>query len=318
MKNYVIIHGHFYQPPREDPWTGLIPTQESAAPYHDWNVRITRECYAANAYSRVLDPLGRITSIINNYEHMSFNIGPTLLWWLKSNAPRVYRRIVEADHTSGQHNNGHGNAIAQAYNHTILPLSTPKDIRIQVSWGIEDFRFHFDRMPEGIWVAETAVNPLTIDILIDFGIKFVILSPWQAESVRKHASSDFVSLEDKPIRECGPYILERPNGRIAVFFYNHVLAQGISFQHFLHNSEFLYDKILEQCDLQKQNYLLAVATDGEVYGHHEPFGDMCFAALVERIGRQDAIALTNFGNYLELFPPKQHVKLKPGEESKGT
>ncbi|MCF6335462.1 MAG: glycoside hydrolase, partial [Spirochaetales bacterium] len=180
MKNSMILHGHFYQPPRENPWTGLVPLQDSAKPFHDWNQRQTRECYGANAFSRYLDKDGLVRDIVNNYEYLSFNFGPTLMSWLKNKAPNIYRKILEADKLSIMRNNGHGNAIAQGYNHTILPLDSPKDAEIQISWGLKDFESHFNRESEGIWLPETAVNYQIIDLLIERKIKYIILSPWQA------------------------------------------------------------------------------------------------------------------------------------------
>lgn len=318
MTNSLIIHGHFYQPPREDPWTGLIPYQQSAKPYHDWNKRITKECYAANASSRVLDPDGNIIDIVNNYEYMSFNFGPTLLSYIKTHARNVYESIIEGDTLSRKRNNGHGNAMAQVYNHQILPLQSKEDVQTQIIWGKHDFFEHFGRMPEGMWLSETAVNYKVIDILIKEGIKFIVLSPWQAEAVCPVGSQNWRPLHSEPAPSYRSYQIDRHQGSIAVFFYNHQLAQGISFENHLHNADTLYSIIQGFTNPQDESHLINTATDGEVYGHHRAFGDMCFAALTGLVTKSDAIVFTNYADYLEKHPPKYIVKLKEGEESKGT
>ncbi len=318
MKNYLIMHGHFYQPPREDPWTGIVHTQPSAAPFHDWNARITRECYAANAASRFLHYDGRIEDIINNYRILSFNFGPTLLWWIKNEAPHVYEAILEADRLSVDANNGHGNAIAQAYNHTILPLDETRDARIQIKWGLADFEYHFGRPSEGIWLPETAINEEIADILLEEGIKFVILSPWQAEAIFADGAEEWEELGDKPAPYQYPYRLERPHGNLNVFLYNQDLAQGLSFEHYLKSADTLYTRLLASHDSENPGHLIHVATDGEVYGHHEPYGDMCLAALQKHVREGNKFTFTNYGNYLALYPPVHQVRLRPGEKGLGS
>ncbi|MBN1648597.1 MAG: DUF3536 domain-containing protein [Spirochaetales bacterium] len=316
VKNYLVIHGHFYQPPREDPWTGTIPKQPSAEPYQNWNVRINRECYAANSASRVLNSRGNIEKIINNYRYFSFNFGPTLLSWLKTEAPGVYARIIDADKHSCTVNNGHGNAIAQSYNHTILPLD-PKDIaRTQIHWGIEDFYSHFGRKPEGMWLPETAVNTAIVDELIAQKIQFVILSPCQAEAVCQEGAKTWRSLFDHPVPSHKAYRIERPGGNLAVVFYDPTLASGISFGHFLTDADKLKQTLDGYYNENDAAHLVNIATDGEIYGHHEPFGDMCFAALASKI--DDRFIITNYANYLEQHPPHELVKLKSGEDDAGT
>ncbi|MEW5815508.1 MAG: DUF3536 domain-containing protein [Spirochaetota bacterium] len=317
MKNYLVIHGHFYQPPREDPWTGLIYLQDSAAPYHDWNNRITKECYAANSASRILNSAGKIIDIVNNYQFLSFNFGPTLINWLSRYACTIYKKILEADRASREKNNGHGNAIAQAYNHIILPLAPKEDIRTQIRWGLKDFEHHFQRASEGMWLPETAVNYDVIDILIEEGIQFIILSPWQAEAVCPIESQEWKPLNGAPARSNMAYRLDTKNGSMAVFFYNHILAQGVSFEHYLVNADSFFTKIISFCRPEPSN-LINIATDGEVYGHHEPFGDMCLAALSRLVTNSDEVQFTNYGRYLELYPPQYLVKLKNGEDGRGT
>lgn len=321
MQTSLILHGHFYQPPRENPWTDLIPRQPSAAPFHDWNRRITQECYAANCYSRYLGAYGEILNISNNYEIFSFNFGPTLMNWLKTESPNVYAKITEADAVSRSRNNGHGNAIAQVYNHIIMPLASIEDKRIQIKWGIEDFRSHFNRDPEGMWLAETAVNEETIDCLIEAGIRFIILSPWQAESVEDPKTGKMIKVTDPLNVSRSAYLLKgRQGGTLAAFFYNHVLAQGISFGHYLRDADSFYEK-LKFFAGKSPDDLLHTATDGEIYGHHEPYGDMCIAALRKKIeadGVNAPFRFTNYGCYLEEHPPELTVQLQKGEDGKGS
>jgi Alpha-amylase/alpha-mannosidase len=173
----VTVHGHFYQPPRENPYLDAIERQASASPAHDWNERIDIECYRPNAFARILNDRGEVTGIVNNYEYMSFNIGPTLMSWLERYDAEVYQRILEADRKSCQRLNGHGNAIAQVYNHIIMPLANERDKYTQVRWGIADFRSRFNRDPEGMWLAETAVDYATLEVLVAEGIRFIVLAP---------------------------------------------------------------------------------------------------------------------------------------------
>ncbi len=318
MKNHLIIHGHFYQPPREDPETGVIPLQESASPYHDWNCRITKECYGANSASRILDAYGKITDIINNYRYMSFNFGPTLLDWLESHSPNVYSKIVQADKESAARNRGHGNALAQSYNHTILPLDTPEDANIQIHWGIDNFRHHFGRNPEGMWLPETAVNMDIIDLLITRGIKFIILSPWQVQAIRAKNQSEWQFLNGKPGPSSISCFIQGEKGSITAFFYNPDIASGISFEHYLRNADQLYSRLLHFYNAEDPSNLVHTATDGEIYGHHEPFGDMCLASLIKKVQKEEAFILSNYGMYLEEFPPETEALLLEGEERKGT
>ena len=318
MKNYLILHGHFYQPPREDPWTGLVPYQESAEPFHDWNQRITKECYAANAASRFLRYDGRIEDIINNYEVLSFNFGPTLLHWLTKHAPHIREAIVEADRRSTERNNGHGNAIAQSFNHTILPLDSEDDARLQIRWGLEDFSAHYGRAAEGMWLPETAINGKVLDLLIEEGIGYVILSPWQAKSIQADEAKEPIDLEGEPVPSWRPYRIERPNGDIAAFFYNHELASGISFEHYLQSADSLYTRLLNYHNDADPAHLVHTATDGEVYGHHEPFGDMCLAALRRHVDQNKKFEFTNYAAYLEKHPPEYRAELDLGEDKKGS
>ncbi len=319
MKNNLILHGHFYQPPRENPWTGIVPQQAGAKPFHDWNSRITRECYAANSASRFLRYDGRIEDIVNNYEFLSFNFGPTLLGWLESNAPNVYGRIIEADHSS-RLRLGHGNAIAQSYNHTILPLDDPEDALIQIRWGLEDFRNRFGRNPEGMWLPECGINRDIARLLAAEGVKFVILAPWQGDAIRPLETPQWEELGSAHVPSHRSYRIADDEGGCGLnaFFYESALAGGISFNHYLRSAEALYARLLLLHDSKDPSYLIHAATDGEIYGHHEPYGDMCLAALTKLVSADNSMEFSNYAAYLEQFPPLWEVRLRGGEEEKGT
>ncbi len=324
-KRYLIIHGHFYQPPRENPWTERIERQESAFPYHDWNERITRECYRPNTCSRILDPYGRITELINNYEWISFNFGPTLLRWLEDQHPDVYEKIIAADARSVERFEGHGNAIAQVYNHIIMPLASRRDQETQIRWGVKDFERRFNRSPEGIWLAETAINQQTLEILMDFGFRFIILSPHQAEAVKNINEKDWVDVSDGTINIGQPYRCYQPGRRgkkrrdryIDIFFYHPQLAQDISFNHLLRNADALAERIALAFE-ETGGDLISIATDGEVYGHHEPFADMALAYLVTSAAASHGFSMANFGYYLDTHEVTAEVRLKPGPNGEGT
>ncbi|MDZ7795088.1 MAG: DUF3536 domain-containing protein [Spirochaetia bacterium] len=237
---------------------------------------------------------------------------------MKTHAPHVYEAIIEADRLSVTQNNGHGNAIAQAYNHTILPLDSAEDARLQIEWGLADFEYHFGRKSEGIWLPETAVNETVADILLDLGVNYVILSPWQAEAIYAEGSEEWQELENEPAPFWRSYKIERPAGDLAAFFYNQELAQGISFEHYLRSADALYNRLLTYHNNADPGHLIHVATDGEIYGHHEPFGDMCLAALQQHIEQDSHFEFTNYANYLEQFPPKYKVRLRKGEEKRGS
>lgn len=316
---YFTIHGHFYQPPRENPWTGVIENQPSAKPFHDWNERIASECYSPNSASRLLSPNGRIVDIVNNYDFMSFNMGPTLMGWIRANTPDTYKRIQEADKRSQERLNGHGNAIAQVYNHIIMPLASEQDKRTQIHWGIEDFKFHFGRMPEAMWLAETAINLETVVALIQAGIKFTILSPTQADSFRKFGNEEWNGCSNTDIDTTRPYrIYPRDkegnlvcDGYLDVFFYNPWLSSAVGFEHLLRDAGTFGRRIADAWDANREEpQLVSIGTDGESYGHHEPFGDMCAAWLYNRYAPEHNMVPVNYGWYLEKFPPQHEVLLK--------
>ena len=231
MERFICIHGHFYQPPRENPWLEAIEQQDSAYPYHDWNERITAECYAPNAHSRILDSANMIQKMVNNYARISFDFGPTLLSWLELHAPDTYRAILEADRESQKTFSGHGSALAQGYNHMILPLANAHDKYTQVVWGIRDFEHRFGRKPEGMWLPETAVDLESLRIMADLGLRFTILAPHQARRVRRMGSRAWRDVSAGDIDSTMPYELRLPSGRkIALFFYNAPISRGVAFR----------------------------------------------------------------------------------------
>ena len=311
----IVIHGHFYQPPRENPWSGLIGDQPSAAPYNNWNQRILEECYEANGWSPVLNPKGQTCCIINNYEYLSFNFGPTLLSWIRENAELTYEKIREGDKKSQATNRGHGNAIAQVYNHIIMPLAQKKDRLTQIEWGIRDFQFHFNRDPEGMWLSETAIHPDTAEELVKSGIKYTILSPWQAKSFRMADGSE-IEANNKPELWQHPWTLPCPSGDLTVFFYHPGLSSDISFQHLLRDANNFFDRIKEE--LSSGSGQLPVATDGEIYGHHEKLGNMGLSAFISKVASDKSLEMGNFGSLMETAPSAGIVNLLEGEEKKGT
>jgi alpha-amylase/alpha-mannosidase (GH57 family) len=313
----VVVHGHFYQPPRENPWTGAIDREDSARPYHDWNERIAAECYRANAFARVVNNRNQIEYILNNYTNISFNFGPTLMGWLERATPHVYSRIVEADKHSVRRRGNHGNALAQAYNHAILPLCNERDRRTQVRWGVRDFRSRFGRNPEALWLPETACNDATMATLIDEGMKFVILSPHQAERVRP-LGGEWRSVADGSIDPRMPYVYFHRDGSarsIAVFFYDAGLARGIAFENLLWSSQVMVERLEKAA---AGGPLVNVATDGESYGHHYRLGERCLAYALEFEAPARGLKVTNYGEFLERHPPQFEVEIKAGPNGEGT
>lgn len=311
MRRYICVHGHFYQPPRENPWLEQVEMQDSAYPYHDWNARIAAECYAQNGASRILDRDGKIASIVNNYARISFNFGPTLLSWLQENARDAYEAIVEADRESRRIFSGHGAACAQAYNHPILPLANHRDKLTQVRWGIRDFEFRFGRRPEGMWLPETAVDTATLDVLAAEGIVFTVLSPYQAKQTRAIGTTEWSTVEGGHVDTSRAYRVRLPSGRsIAVFFYDGPTSRAVAFERLLHSGEDFARRLLGQLSgASEEARLEHIATDGETYGHHHRHGDMALAyalAFVQRGGEAD---LTIYGEFLERHPPKHEAQI---------
>jgi len=309
VDRYICVHGHFYQPPRENPWLEVVERTDAAYPFHDWNERITAECYAPNARARILDDRGRITQVVNNYARLSFNVGPTLLSWMKDAAPTTYADILEADVRSAARYGGHGSAMAQVYNHAIMPLASPRDRRTQVVWGVRDFRHRFGRDPEGMWLAETAVDDDTLDLAAEQGIAFVVLSPYQASRTRRDGG-DWLDVRGGWVDPTMPYRVELESGRhIAVFFYDGPISQGVAFEGLLTSAERFERRLLEGFGDRDGPQLVNIATDGESYGHHHRYGEMALAATLERLGRRDDVQVTNYAQYLALFPPTHQAEV---------
>ncbi|MCE5336377.1 MAG: DUF3536 domain-containing protein [Desulfobacteraceae bacterium] len=307
-KKYVCIHGHFYQPPRENPWLEAVEREPSAAPYHDWNERINMECYRANTAARLVDDKNQMLNLTNNYKYFSFNFGPTLIQWIEKRDPWAYRTILEADRQSCETLDGHGNALAQVYNHIIMPLASQRDKITQVRWGIGDFVHRFGRRPEGMWLAETAVDRKTLSILVDEGIKFTILSPYQAARWRFLApNSEWRDAANGSIPTGRAYRYDCGGGRyVHLFFYDPALARGIAFERLLEHSSKLLRQIQatsSQGDqFGEEPWLVNVATDGESYGHHFKFGDMALAAAFQELQRDPSSEIVNYAYFLDSFP----------------
>ena len=360
QKRFVCVHGHFYQPPRENPWLETVEVQESAAPYHDWNERITAECYAPNGASRITNQQEEIIRIVNNYSRMSFNFGPTLLSWLKDNAPRCYRMILEADRASAARYSGHGSALAQVYNHIIMPLASRRDALTQIRWGIADFEFRFGRKPEGMWLAETAVNRDVLDLMAQEGIKFTILAPVQCQQVRRipvanapntvssrpertgvpdkqsllagvesavegpasrsptlsssaAPQAPWTPTPDATVDPTHPYRVPLNDGRsIAVFFYDGPGSRAIAFEGLLNSGEDFGRRLVagfRPPSADNAAQLSHVATDGESYGHHHQHGEMALSYALHWIEEQGLARLTNYGEFLENFPPEWEAEV---------
>ncbi len=311
MEKFICIHGHFYQPPRENPWLEAVELQSSAFPYHDWNERIAAECYAPNAYARFLGVDGRIERILSNYSRISFNFGPTLLSWLKEKMPDIHQAIVDADAEGQKRFSGHGPAIAQCYNHMIMPLANQRDKSTQVSWGIRDFENRFGRKPEGMWLPETAADNETLAELAAQGIKFTILSPFQASRVRPLQGGEWQDVNGGHIDPSKPYLVKLAGDRsIAVFFYDAPIAQAVAFEHLLTNGEHFAQRLTGAFDEKRPaDQLVHIATDGESYGHHFVHGDMALAYALHSIETSDDVRLTIYGEYLEKHAPTDEVEI---------
>jgi alpha-amylase/alpha-mannosidase (GH57 family) len=310
-ERYICIHGHFYQPPRENAWLEAVELQDSAYPYHDWNERIAIECYEANASSRILDEQGHIVQIVNNYSNISFNFGPTLLAWLKEHAAGVHDKIVQADGQSRERFSGHGSALAQAYNHMILPLANQRDKNTQIIWGIRDFEHRFGRKPEGMWLPEAAVDLATLDVLAENGILFTILSPYQARRVRVIGEKKWADAGHGAIDPRMPYLQRLSNGRsLVVFFYDGPISRAVAFERLLKNGEEFAKRLIGGFDEERKSpQLVHIATDGESYGHHHRHGDMALAYALGYIEANGFAHLTNYGEYLERHPPTHEVEI---------
>jgi alpha-amylase/alpha-mannosidase (GH57 family) len=310
MNRYVCLHGHFYQPPRENPWLEAIEQQDSAYPYHDWNERINAEAYGPNAEARILDERDRITKIVNNYARISFNFGPTLLEWLREHARDTYAAILEADRESTTRF-GRGSALAQAYNHIIMPLASDRDRRTQVVWGIRDFKARFGRFPDGMWLPETAVDIPTLEDLAAEGIRFTVLAPNQAARMRRNGSREWTDVRGARIDTRKPYVQRLPSGaEIAIFFYDGPTSRAVAFEGLLRNGEHFAQRILALLDDNDEPQLAHLATDGETYGHHHRHGEMALAYMLEHIEQRQLATLTNYAAFLDAHPPQYEVEIE--------
>ncbi|HVV69935.1 MAG TPA: DUF3536 domain-containing protein, partial [Verrucomicrobiae bacterium] len=311
MEKFICIHGHFYQPPRENPWLETVELQDSASPYHDWNERIGAECYAPNTTARILDEEGRIARITSNYARISFNFGPTLLAWMKDKMPEIHEAIVESDRLSQQHYSGHGSAVAQVYNHMILPLANARDKYTQVLWGVRDFESRFGRAPEGMWLAETAADTPTLETLAELGIKFTILSPYQASRTREIGKRNFRDVGGGQIDPTRPYLMRLPSGKtITLFFYDGPVSQAVAFEGLLTSGERFAHRLMSAFnDRRDWDQLVHIATDGESYGHHHRQGEMALAYALQYIESRNLARLTNYGEYLEHHAPTREVQI---------
>jgi alpha-amylase/alpha-mannosidase (GH57 family) len=343
MNRFVCIHGHFYQPPRDNPWLDAIEPEASARPYHDWNERITAECYAPNAASRILDGEGWIAAVVNNYARISFNFGPTLLAWMQAAAPAVYAAVIAADRASRERFAGHGSALAQAYNHMILPLANRRDKQTQIVWGLGDFEQRFGRPAAGLWLPETAVDLASLDLMAANGVRFTVLEPHQARRVRalpppaggagsaggQSAAPTGTEVEGRAWRDVSggridttlPYRVRLPSGRsIAVFFYDGPIARGVAFERLLASGEGFAGRLLAAFDhcgaagaaagaAGAAGRLVHIASDGETYGHHHRHGEMALAYALQKIEESGYARLTNYGEFLAGQPPLDEVEI---------
>ncbi len=331
-KRFVCIHGHFYQPPRENPWLETVETQDSAAPYHDWNERICAECYATNGAARIVNTENQITRIVNNYARTSFNFGPTLLSWLNENAPRTYRMILDGEQRSRKNFKGHSSAMAQVYNHIILPLANHRDRVTQIRWGIADYEHHYGAPPEGMWLPETAVDSASLELLAEHGIKFTVLTPYQCKRFRplKQVAADGAEAAaeiDQAANSVGeelpwtdtpngsvdtrhPYLVRFKSGAsIAVFFYDGPTSRAIAFEGLLNSGEVFAARLKAGFKEGTQPQLAHVATDGESYGHHHKHGEMALAYALRLLEQDKTVKLTNYGSFLAQFPPEYEAEV---------
>ncbi|MEM6753790.1 MAG: DUF3536 domain-containing protein [Cyanobacteria bacterium P01_C01_bin.38] len=321
---YVTVHGHFYQPPRENPYLNAIERQPGAAPFHDWNERIHHECYRPNAFARILNEHGEVVGIENNFEYMSFNIGPTLMSWLQNYDIDVYQRIIEADRKSCERLNGHGNAIAQVYNHIIMPLASERDKYSQIRWGKADFRSRFGRDPEGMWLAEAAVDYATVEALVNEGIRFIILAPSQAERCRSiptdsETESEWHEVGGNQIDPTRPYrcYLQGSDNNsqrryLDIFFYDGPISRDMGFSDVVYNSNHFAGRVgaAVRGD-RRQSQVISVATDGETFGHHKKGTEKTLAYAFTQEFPNRGWTVTNFAHYLSLNTPTWEVELKP-------
>jgi alpha-amylase/alpha-mannosidase (GH57 family) len=314
QETFLTIHGHFYQPPRENPWLEAVELQDSAAPFHDWNQRVNNECYSPNSVSKIVDNKNRVLDVVNNYKLMSFNFGPTLLSWMADYSPLAYERIIKADIESVQEHDGHGNAMAQVYNHIIMPLANEHDKETQVKWGIKDFEYRFGRKPEGMWLSEAAVDDATLRILEANGIKFTVLSPYQALKIKEENKDNWVDVSwgnIDPARSYRYYIKSAPGKFIDLFFYDGAISKSVAFDELLKDGNKFIRRLKDGIsDARNYPQLVNIATDGESYGHHTKFGDMALAYVLRLRAKEEGFTITNYAEYLSKYRSNFEVDIK--------
>jgi alpha-amylase/alpha-mannosidase (GH57 family) len=304
------IHGHYYQPPRENPWRESVPVQDSASPFHDWNERIADECYAPNARTRLLDGEGRVRRVMNTYARTSFNLGPTLLSWMEDADPDTYREILDADQDSMARFSGHGAAIAQAYGHAILPLASRRDKETQVRWGIRDFEVRFRRRPEALWMPETAVDIETLEVLAQEGMRYAIVAPHQVLRARPMGSAAWRVIDSSALDTTMPYLARLPSGAsMALYAYDGAIAHAVSFGDLLENGDRFLARLLSASP--RDGGLVHIATDGETYGHHHRFGEMALAYVLEKLEALQDVRVTNYAEWLDAHPPTHEAEIAP-------
>jgi alpha-amylase/alpha-mannosidase (GH57 family) len=315
-KRFVCIHGHFYQPPRENPWLETVETQDSAAPYHDWNERVCAECYAPNGAARIVNNKNQIMRIVNNYARMSFNFGPTLLSWLRENAPRTHRMILDGERRSRKTFRGHSSAMAQVYNHMILPLASRRDRITQIRWGIADYESNYGVSPEGMWLAETAVDNESLELLAQHGIKFTLLAPHQCKRIRPYRhdgvkdDSAWTDTPDASVDTTRPYVVRFASGlSIAVFFYNGPASRAIAFEGLLNSGDNFVSRLKSGFKDSSAPQLVHVATDGESYGHHHRHGEMALAYALRILEEDKTVKLINYSSFLAQFAPEYECEI---------
>lgn len=276
----LVIHAHLYQPPREDPWTGAVPLEPGAAPYHDWNDRIAAECYR---------PLARLLG------RMSFDVGPTLFEWLDTEAPDIGQAIVSADRDSVSRL-GHGAAMAMPYHHVILPLASRRDKEIEVRWGIRDFERRFGRPAEGMWLPETAVDLETLDVLAANGIRFTILAPHQLDAL-------------PPFGQAGT-VRTAAGRRIAVFAYDGPISHDVAFGGLRDAGAWIARLTLPPHDIGAPT-CVGIATDGETYGHHHQTGIDTLSGVLDGVG-DAGLEVLNYAVFLARHPPRTFARVIEG------
>ncbi len=319
---YFCLHGHFYQPPRENPWTNEIDQEVSAAPFPNWNEKIYQECYKPNTEAAIFNEKGEVTRLVNNFEYINFDFGPTLFEWIRLKHPDTFQKILQADRISCDRFRGKGNSIAQVFNHIIMPLANDRDKVTQVKWGKKYFEYFFKRETDGMWLSETAVNYKTIDVLINEGINYIILDPSQAYKCRKIGDSDWIDVSDGNINTKMAYRCYSKSSAekfINIFFYDSFISKNISFGDLAYSSEKLFDAIKSSSYRDSDIIqLISASVDGETFGHHKKFTERAIAYLLTELLPKNNINVINYSKFLELYPPHWEVELKSGINDEGT